>query len=400
MRLGSLEIRKVDPPPERRELERITDIGIAFEERIAELSGLADWAVAAVLRARQLTADTVASLPLEELQGDTVVASPSPILTQPDPTEIYHDTLTQIMFDLLDGGDAFLWVRSRDSRGIPKSVHVIDPVEVNVEWDRARLFREYTWRDRPMEEGGDLLHIAVNRRRRDLRGKGILEAASDSTVAILRAQQDVARSLAADNYTPTLVIRHPSVKTKDDADKVRDIWMGDRGKGGRVGRNAPSVMGADAELEQLTINPADAQWIESRAFEIQEVARLYGVPGWMLLVDMGSSMTYSNTEGVMRFWATTTLRPSYLERIEQHFSRLLPRGRRARFNLDEILRADLEARYRAAQIGIDSRFITPNEVRASEGLPPITGGDDLAPRAAPAPVDAIPVEEEPANATA
>lgn len=360
-------------PFETRDLARITDIGLAFEERIKDLTGILDLDIAAVFRARQLTADTVASLPMRQVFGNTVTDQTPRILTEPDPTETYHDTLTSIMLSLIDSGNASFWVNAFDERGLPDSIYVIDQDEVTVEWDDRQLFRTYAWRNVPMDEGRDFFHISINRRKRDLKGRGVIEAARDTTIATLKAQTDMARSIADDNYTPTLVIKHPSVRTKKDADEVRDAFIGNRPNS--RARNRPSVMSADAELDQLTINPVDAQWVESRQFEIQETARLFGLPGWFMLVDQGSSMTYSNTEGVMRFWATTTLRPTYLERIEQTFSRLLPTGTRARFDLDEILRADIEARYRANRIGIQSRFLLPNEARESEGLPPIESGD-------------------------
>ena len=79
-----------------------------------------------------------------------------------------------------------------------------------------------------------------------------------------------------------------------------------------------------------------------------------------------------------------TLRPTYLERIEQAFTRLLVRGKAARFSISELLRADIKARYEAYQIGLTAGFLTKNEVRRDEGLPPIAGGDEI-PDTQPAP---------------
>lgn len=377
MKIGGIPIRWSEPPQtQKRSLAQITDddIGLAMDERIRELSGILDIDVAAVFRARQLTADTVASLPMEQLFGKTVTAELPELLASPDPTETYHDTMSSLMFDLIDEGDGFLWVKAFDSIGNPRSVYVVDEGEVSVSWDRRRLYRQYAWRGDPMEEGRNFFHIAINRKKGDLRGRGVLEAARDTTIATLKAQSEMALSMAEDNYTPTLLLKHPSVTDKRSAQLVRDMYVSDRDK---RGRNVPAATSTQTEIEQMTINPVDAEWVESRAFEIQETARLFGLPGWMLLVDQGSSMTYSNTEGVMRFWATMTLRPTYLERIEQTFSRMLPEGRKARFNMDEILRADLAARYQAYQLGIESEFLLPNEAREGEGLAPIAGGDSF-----------------------
>ena len=104
---------------------------------------------------------------------------------------------------------------------------------------------------------------------------------------------------------------------------------------------------------------------------------MFGLSGFFLLVSSGDSMTYSTTESLFRMFLTTTLRPTFLERIEQSFSRLLPTNNTARFNVDEVLRADLEARYRAYQLGISAGVLTKNEARALEGLEALTGGDAI-----------------------
>lgn len=374
MKIFGQDVRWSEPPQtQARALEQVTDIGISFDERVKALSSILDIDPAAVFRARQLTADTVASLPLRRVVGRTVAEETPELLTNPDPQETYHDTMSQLMLNLIDDGLTALWVKSFDHLGNPKSVYVVDPAEITVQWDRRRLYRVYLWRGEQMDVGRDFFPIAINRRRNELRGRGVLRAAADSTVATLRAQADMARELAEDNYTPTIVIKHPSVKDRASADKVREMFVGDRDRQGR--RNMPAAMGSEGAIEQTTINPVDAQWIESRSFEVQEAARYFGLPGWFLLVDQGSSMTYSNTEGVMQFWATTTLRPTYLERIEQVFSQMMPTRESARFDMDEILRADTAARYTAYETGIRGRFLLPNEARAREGLDPLAGGD-------------------------
>jgi len=160
--------------------------------------------------------------------------------------------------------------------------------------------------------------------------------------------------------------------TRQEAEEVRDIW-----EGSHKGRKRVGVTSGTVEFKPLQIKPVDAQFVESRNFSIQEVARIFGLPGHFLGVSSGSSMTYSTTESLNRLFVTNTLRPTYLERIEQVFSMLLPPFKVARFNTDELLRADIKSRYEAHHIGIAAGFKTPNEVRKEEGLPPVLGGDEL-----------------------
>jgi HK97 family phage portal protein len=369
-----LEVRWSDPV-ETRSLEQITDIGIAFEERIDQLTGMAESSVPAVFRARQFLADTVASLHLDEYSGKVALDETPQILADPNPELTYHEFMNQVALDLIDHGNAYVYVTARDSRGNPTRGHVIPAGEMTVNWlDRTQLYRDYVWRDTRLSANQEVIHIAINRRAGELLGKGPIQAAFDTTIQAAKAEETLARSLAEDNFTPSVVIKSPEVKTKGDADRVRDMWVGDR----KERRSLPSVMNSNSDLEQLTFKPIDAQWIEGRNFTVQQIGRLFGLHGIFLLVSSADSLTYATTESIFRLFLTATLRPTYLERIEQAFSRLLPSGRTARFNTNEILRADIVSRYQAHQIGLGGAgFLTVNEVRADEGLPPIKGGDEL-----------------------
>jgi hypothetical protein len=57
--------------------------------------------------------------------------------------------------------------------------------------------------------------------------------------------------------------------------------------------------------------------------------------------------------------------------------RTCSRGINCRFNVSELLRGDIKARYEAYQVGIQSGFLTPADARAAEGLPPVVGSDQL-----------------------
>lgn len=376
MRILGRDIRWSDAQGEQRSLEQttISDIGLAFENAEMMLLGLTESSVPAIYRARQFLADCVASLHLDEYQGRTIVENPASLVTTPDPTRTYHDFMSETMLSLIDHGNAYWWVKTRDQKGDPKSVYVVNPEEVSVSWDRLHLYPVYSWRDRTMSEGDDFIHVAINRGPGQLKGRSPIQAARDTTLLAAQAEEVMAMSLAKDNYTPSVVIKSPEVRTAQDAERVLSIWMAARENGGRA---RPSVMNSNSELEQISFKPIDAQWIEGRNFTVQQIGRLFGLHGIFLLVSSADSLTYATTESVFRLFLTATLRPTYLERIEQSFSRLLPSHRSVKFNTSEILRADLAARYKAHQISVTSGFRTINEVRAEEGWEPVPGGDEI-----------------------
>jgi phage portal protein BeeE len=77
-----------------------------------------------------------------------------------------------------------------------------------------------------------------------------------------------------------------------------------------------------------------------------------------------------------------TIRP-WLELLESNFNLLLPERQYAEFNPDALLRGDTKTRYEAHQMALNARWMTINEVRKIEGLPPIDGGDTIQPAQAP-----------------
>lgn len=344
----------------------VTDIGIAFAQAQAAATGSDDTSLPAVYRSHQLITDLPASLSLEQISG-TGVADPitPPLLTQPNPTETYPTTMRKIMSSLVMRGNTYLWPTGRDLAGNIRSVYVLDPDEVTVAWDSQRLYPRYQWRGTPMVAGRDIFHISINHLPGRLRGLGPIEA----TRVMLngaKAEQNMARRIFEDDATPGGLLKVPRSLSKDEADEIQTMWTE-----AHTGRKRPAVLSGGVEFQQITISPLDAQFIEQRQFSVQEIARIFGIPGYLLLVDSGSSLTYSTTEALFRLFLVSTLNPTYLEPIEHVFSQMLPGNARARFRTDEILRADTTARYQAYEIGLRAGFLTVDEIRDLERLPPL-----------------------------
>ena len=372
-KLFGREIRWSDSPAtDHRQLEQVTDIGVAFDDAVDRLSGATPQAIPAVYRATQMIADVIGSLHMEEYYGQVNTGQIPPLLANPDPEYTYHDTLSYIGDCLVKRGNAYLMPMGRDPIGNPTSVHVLDPDEVTVALDHRRMYPVYSWRGRTLVRNEEIFHIRLNRMIGGIMGAGPIEAARLMLQGVA-AEQELQRQLASDDATPRGVLKVEKQISQDEAEKLKDQWVQNHGSG----RKRPAVLGGGTTFEPLAFKPVDMEWIESRRFSVQEIARLFGLHGFFLLVDSGSSLTYSTTESLFRLWLTMTLRPTYLERIEQVFSRMLPTGRVARFNVDEILRADIEARYRAHQIGITAGFKTINEARKEEGLTAVAGGDQI-----------------------
>lgn len=143
--------------------------------------------------------------------------------------------------------------------------------------------------------------------------------------------------------------------------------------------NSGKILVAEAGLKYqgITLNPEAAQMLETRNFSIEEICRWFRVPPFMVgHMDKQSSWA-SSVEGMNLQWLTNGLRP-LLENIEQEISRCLLEndGRYfAEFSVEGLLRADSAGRSSYYTTGLQNGWMSRNEVRRLENLPPIPGGD-------------------------
>lgn len=140
------------------------------------------------------------------------------------------------------------------------------------------------------------------------------------------------------------------------------------------------VLEAAMKYEKVSMSPEDIELLQSRRFQIEDLARFLGVPSVLINDTSGTTVWGSGIEQIVQGFYKLNLRP-YLERFEASIKQnLLPPGSSnaiVRFDFDSLLRADRTARAEAHNKEINSGKTTPNEARAEEGLPPLPGGDQL-----------------------
>ncbi|WP_272517534.1 MULTISPECIES: phage portal protein [unclassified Providencia] len=144
-------------------------------------------------------------------------------------------------------------------------------------------------------------------------------------------------------------------------------------------KNAGKMMVLEGGMKynNVTMNPEAAQMLESRAFSIEEICRWFRVPPFMVgHMDKQSSWA-SSVEGMNMQFLTNTLRP-LLVNIEQEISRCLLSGDDdyyAEFSVEGLLRADSVGRAAYYTTSLQNGWMSRNDVRRLENLPPIDGGD-------------------------
>lgn len=149
---------------------------------------------------------------------------------------------------------------------------------------------------------------------------------------------------------------------------------------GAMNAGRPMLLEGGMTWQQITINPDDAQMLESRNFGVEEIARFFGVPPHMIGHTAGNTQLGSSIEEQGRGFEKFTLRKR-LKRIEQAAMKqlLTPADRAAgitiEFNLEGLFRGDSKGRAAFYQSGLQNGWMTINEVRALENMPAVAGGE-------------------------
>ncbi|MHB2489228.1 phage portal protein, partial [Klebsiella pneumoniae] len=137
------------------------------------------------------------------------------------------------------------------------------------------------------------------------------------------------------------------------------------------------VLENELTYQNVTMNPEAAQLLESRSFSIEEICRWFRVPPFMVGHTTKQSSWASSLEGMNMLFLTHTLRP-LLVNIEQEISRCLLNSDEdlfAEFSVEGLLRADSAGRAAYYTSALQNGWMSRNDVRRLENMPPIEGGD-------------------------
>jgi HK97 family phage portal protein len=142
----------------------------------------------------------------------------------------------------------------------------------------------------------------------------------------------------------------------------------------------PLILEGGLKASRIGLTAQESQYIETRAFQLQDIARIFRIPDVLLGIASGKTATYASAEQFFLAYVKHTLQP-WCQRIEQSIQRDLLAASESgeyyvRHDLDSLTRADLETRYTAHAAGIAAGFLTRNEARQMERLPVLPGLDE------------------------
>jgi HK97 family phage portal protein len=171
------------------------------------------------------------------------------------------------------------------------------------------------------------------------------------------------------------VLQSKEELTDEQAAILKARWRAKTG--GMDNAHDVTVLDNSTEFKPLTLSPADAQFLETRKFSTTEIARIFGLPGWIINDQEKSTSWGSGMEQQFIAFVVLSLKP-YFHRIEQRVTREVcdPTTEKAEFKVEGLLRGDSKARAAFYASGIQHGWMVPNEPRELEDLPPVPWGDE------------------------
>lgn len=333
----------------------------------------------AVERGVQLLATGVAQLVPVDYRDDVPLEVQPSIVDRPDPWVSRYTFLEQTARSMVETGDAFWFLFDNDpdpsSGRRARHARVLPASEVNVSWDEHRFLPRYSWRGRPMTHGVDIVHIPLAPRAGELHGRSPLLECSAALLTI-QAQEAYAGGWFGGSGVPSGTLTSPVELSDVEADKLKAAWL--EAHAGAI--PTPAVLSGGITWESDAADPERSQLTASREHGVATVARLLGIPAPLLLVAVSSSsITYANVSQLYTEFLRSTVVPLYLAPIEAAWTDLVPRGQVVRFDLDELHRLDIEARYATYAVAAGLGVIDAAGIARREGLPADRGSSSLQP---------------------
>jgi len=293
---------------------------------------------------------------------------------------VFRETL---MTHLLLWGNAYAQI-IRNGKGEIMALYPLMPNKMTVERDdKGQLYYRY---QKSSEEGAKLPNSSINLDPSDvlhIPGLGFDGLVGYSPIAM--AKDAIGMAIACEEYgakffangaAPSGVLEHPG--TIKDPARVREAWQGQFGSSSNAGKVA--VLEEGMKYTPISISPEQAQFLETRKFQINEIARIFRVPPHMV-GDLEKS-SFSNIEQQSLEFVKYTLDP-WVIRWEQSLSRALFNSDEKKqyffkFNVEGLLRGDYASRMAGYATARQNGWMSANDIRELENLdriPKEEGGD-------------------------
>ena len=332
----------------------------------------------AVWCAIRLLSESVSSLPIsvytKRNNGDKLEDTKSPIykLIKYKPN-YYQNKITFfefIMLSICTDGNGYAQI-VRNNSGTPVQLLCIDPEKVTVVVNNNELF--YQVNDGRVLDSADMLHIKT------ITDDGVTGLSPiDQCAKALKwseSLEEFGSTFFSNGAKPSSILQTDRALSDTALQRLKTSFNNNYGN--LKNSNSTIVLEEGLSFKPISISPEQAQFLSSRQFSIEEVARIFNVPPH-LLKDLSKS-SFNNIEMQSQEFVTYTLMP-YITRIEEEMNLKLFRTNElgktfVEFNVNGLLRGDVKSRTEAYKTAITNGYMSINEVRQKENMNSIEGGD-------------------------
>lgn len=291
--------------------------------------------------------------------------------TRPNPAQNVVAFWEALVTALLLRGNAYAML-SRDDGGRVRALWYVNPDRVRVEpLKTGRLrYKVTAGTSTTTVADAEMLHVVGPMSEDGYTGRSVI-ATFRETLGLGLALERYGAEFFANAATPKGVLTTAHRMSPEALDRLRAA-LEDRYTG-RGSRHRTMILEEDMKFQPIGVSHEDSQFVESRRFTTEEIARIFGVPPHMIGADIKGSMTYSNAEMESLRLLKHTLGP-WCARIASavNHTLLTPAERAtlyAEYLPDALLATDTAGRYAAYKTGLEAGFLTIDEVRRKENLP-------------------------------
>lgn len=338
--------------------------------------------LSAVYACVRILSESVAQLPLfvyeKQNSGGKARATKHPLYRllhdAPNDDMTSFEYREMLMVHLCLRGNAYseiVW----NTRGQVQALYPLHPDRVQVFWkDNERFYRIWNANQSSVElPEYKIWHL-----------RGMSEDGITGLSPIALHRQAIGLGLAAEEFGARFfgsgaqlsgVLQHPGELGDEAYERVLRNW--NARYGGLSNAHQTVILEEGTTYQPISVAPEDAQFLETRQFQVTDIARIFRVPPHMI-ADLDKA-TFSNIEHQGIEFVVHTLTP-WLRRFEQSLTqRMMTQAEQSRyfieFLIDGLLRGDTESRYAAYATARQNGWLSANDIRELENMNPVNGGD-------------------------
>ena len=285
--------------------------------------------------------------------------------------------------DCLLYGNSFAFI-NRNPAGTPIGMERLRPDLMYMMRDQANQPYYQYWTGKADEKASeeikqrkfrpyDILHV-VGPGADGMLGEAPIHRMRDLIGMELELQEFTSRFFA-NNCRPAGVLSMPGRLSAEGANRLREAFA--RVHSGAQGAGKVAILEEGLKYDAISTNAKDSDLDSMKKFCRQQIAAAFNVPSHR--VGDNDGVSYSSAEQANAVFVQSTL-AGWAARLEQEVNRkLIKRGDdvTTRISFDDLLRGDMSTRFSAYAVAVTNGILTPNEIRAREGLPAVDGGESI-----------------------